>query len=327
MLFSKYKRQLNLLSLVLMLVATLVLVGKMLTPVTYTSYFRHDLDITETDYDLIFIGASRTYRSFVPHIFEEKLGYKNVLNAGSSSQTIAGSYYETKDLIERYHPKTIILGVTYDDIIVEDQIIQGDLIVYDRLINPINKLAFLLDVFKGSDILLGIDAYRYRESLSPDFLRDNIREWKELLSSDYSPLVKNDEYYYEKGFVYSDVSMSDDTVEIPEDISDFVHIDPKKTAYLDKIVKLCKDTNTDLYLVTGPTTLQCINSIPHYDDATNYYLNYAEQNGLAYHNLNMLDGREEWLPITMMCDYNHVNGQGAMLVSKKYADILKQYLD
>lgn len=47
-----------------------------------------------------------------------------------------------------------------------------------------------------------------------------------------------------------------------------------------------------------------------YQDAVDFYNNYAEENGIVYYNLNYLKGREEIFPDSVMHDDNHLNGEG-----------------
>ena len=325
---KQIKRIINMIVLVVVLSTLLHITGLALEPISYSTYFNHDTEIIDgknESYDLIFVGASRVYRSFVPKIFEEKSVYKNVLNAGSSSQSLAGSYYETKDLIERYHPKTIVLGVTFDEIVEYKQILQGDLIVYDRLIKYQNKVNYFLSTFKGKNLLYGIKAYRYRNTFNKETIKENQRKKNELLSSNYAPEVINDEYYADKGFVFSNKSFKAGNIPITgSDSFSKNRVDMKKIAYLDKIVNMCKKNDIQLILVSGPTTVMRMYNTKGYQEATEYYSNYAKNNGLKYYNLNLLQNRLELLPDELMHDYNHVNGKGAEVTSRVFAEILNK---
>lgn len=78
------KRVVSLLVLCIFLVTTEALLREILEPISYATYFNHDLKQLEkngTKVDLVFIGASRVYRSFVPEVFEERLGIGCVINA------------------------------------------------------------------------------------------------------------------------------------------------------------------------------------------------------------------------------------------------------
>ena len=55
-----------------------------------------------------------------------------------------------------------------------------------------------------------------------------------------------------------------------------------------------------------------------YQDAVDFYNNYAEENGIVYYNLNYLKGREEIFPDSVMHDDNHLNGEGWQQNQVKY---------
>ncbi len=63
-----WKRVLSVLIILSLLAAANVVLGEMLTPVTYATYFNHDMEEIRKegkDIDLLFVGASRTYRRFL----------------------------------------------------------------------------------------------------------------------------------------------------------------------------------------------------------------------------------------------------------------------
>ncbi len=81
-----FKRVISLLSLVAMIICLNWGIGEVLKPITYATYFNHDIStIEESEHgaDIIFIGASRVYRTFVPKIFEGCWNVDSVINAGS----------------------------------------------------------------------------------------------------------------------------------------------------------------------------------------------------------------------------------------------------
>lgn len=326
---NRAKKTISALSLFIMLTICFNIIGYALEPSSYALYFNHDLEEiekTESRVDLAFVGASRVYRSFVPEVFEEKLGFQNVVNAGSSSQPIEASYYQTKELIDRFHPKEIVLGVTWDELLVtDDSNIQGGLIVYDRL-HGLNKWKFALSYFVPSDWLYLLDAYRFRENLDLQDPLKYISEKEEIVQRDYECPEDGNEYYADTGFVYSYRTYIQGNIEkkVEEKIFRKSQMDEKKVQYLNKIVKLCKDNDVRLQLVSGITSMMRIYESAGYQDAVDFYNNYAEENGIVYYNLNYLKGREEIFPDSVMHDDNHLNGKGAEKLSEIYAEILKK---
>lgn len=319
------QRILSLLTLAGFLIAGNAVLRAILEPISYATYFCHDLKELEKDgetVDLVFVGASRVYRSFVPEVFEESLGMDCVINAGSSSQPISATYWQLKDLLERFHPKQVILGVTWNQLI-EETSTQGALIVYDRL-NGLNKLRCGIDCLKDKDIFYMLYPYRFRGNLGKAGVI--YTEKKALAAANYMPDISaGSEYYADKGFIYSRRTIEPGNIEIRNHGSFSTDaILEENLRYLDACVALCEKSGVALSLVTGPTSMMMLYNVNNYQGAVDFYTQYAKDHELNYYNLNYLQGREEFLPDTLMHDYNHVNGEGAYAISRLYSEILKK---
>jgi hypothetical protein len=112
---------------------------------------------------------------------------------------------------------------------------------------------YFLSTFKGKSLLYGIKAYRYRNTFNKETIKENQRKKNELLSSNYAPEVINDEYYADKGFVFSNKSFKAGNIPITgSDSFSKNRVDMKKIAYLDKIVNMCKKNDIQLILFQVP---------------------------------------------------------------------------
>ena len=321
----KNKKILNIITFICILLIGEFVLTITLEPTSYANYFNHDIKVieeTDADVNMIFVGASRVYRSFVPGIFEEKLGMDTVINAGSSSQSISGSYYQLKELLNKFEPSYVVLGVT-GDALWGEYYTQANLIVSDRL-HGYNRLSYVFDVFKPEDYpYFFLNSYRFRNNLSPRAIINNIKSKTKLISDKYKDDSSKLEYYCDTGFVYSNAAYIAGNVEIKSPIEANREMNLGELQYLDKMVELCHNKNITLYLVTAPTTMMRIYNSPDYEYAHKWYADYAEKHNLIYRNLNLLKHRETLIPDTLMHDYNHLNGEGAMVISDIYADILK----
>lgn len=324
---KKRERVLSLVVLVVYLIVSLNVLGFVMEPVSLSMYLKHELkEISRENrtVDMVFVGASRTYASFVPSVFEETMDLDCVLNAGSGVQLMGGSYYQLRDLIDQFHPKYAVLCVTWDKLIkLEDDIsLPGRLVVYDRL-NGLNKLEYAYTQFEKEERLYFIPAHRYRGKVELAMSMQNVVKKYKMIKNNYIPDKTDAAYYSDSGFVYCNNSLKDGNVGIRGKSSfDQKDIDAGEEVYLEKIVDLCEKEGVKLYLATGPTTLMTMYSIENYQDATNYYTEFAKKHGLVYHNLNLIKNREALIPDSKMKDYNHINGEGAMIISEKYANIL-----
>ena len=126
--------------------------------------------------------------------------------------------------------------------------------------------------------------------------------------------------YKDNGFIYS--YQTDGVEDYGDAFFDPEKIDPANVKILEDIIKLCEENDVRLFLVSAPTSMMSLYRIADYQAAVDYYEDFAASHGLSYVNLNYLKDRETWLGDELMFDFNHVNGEGAELVSKKYAEYL-----
>lgn len=304
-----------------------IALGRLVKPVfnMYSTYFMHDLEEIEAkkeQVELVFLGASGEYLTYVPEIFEEKLNMNCVINAASSAQPTCAAYYQLKNLIERFHPSNVVIGLAWNELAIFN--LQGKLIVYDRL-TGLTKLQYAIECFDKEERLYTFYSYRYRDNISK--IASLHKQKQYLIQTDYKSEVSNDEYYADTGFIYSYKSCKDGNISCVGwgefEFSEKT-IREENLAYLDACVDLCKKNNINLYLVSSPISMAQIYNIKNYQGATDFYQKYAKKNGLVYHNLNYLKYREKSIPDSVMRDESHLNGEGASIVSEIYAEILEK---
>ncbi|MBQ8592241.1 MAG: hypothetical protein IJ485_05800 [Lachnospiraceae bacterium] len=330
---SKMKdRVLSLICLLVLLVVTELTLGYLLEPESYSWSYNYDvkqLEKADEDVDMILIGASRVLRTFEPAIFEEELGISRCLNAGTSMQLLSGSYYHLKYLLTKFDPEYVVLGVTWNSLLRDDST-QAKLIVDDRMgfMSP-TKLMYEAQVFSMDEKSYLLDSWRFRDNFKPSAIINNIKSRVYLKNHDYIGYNAGyGSYYAGMGFVYSHQSvMTGNATTDGIQVFNTEEFDLELLSYLDKIVALCQEEGITLYLVSAPMTTAYMYSISNYQDAIDYFEEYAKNNGLLYHNTNYLKDRESFLPDTLMHDSTHVNGEGAKIISRKYAQVLKSVWD
>lgn len=319
-----FKRIMSSIVLILMLVGSYRIITENLSNYTYGYNFQQDIKkIKENgeEVDIVFVGASRVYRSMDPAIFEDKLGVKNVLVASTAFQPISGSYYYIKQLIREIEPKKIILDVTWDRMLNEKQT-QASLVVYDRL-SGFNKLDYALHCFDKSDRRYLLGPCRYRDNLT--IYKAVKAEKSNLEKYGYDPENPGADLYKYKGFVDSVGNNTTGSITYNSD-DEFSYSNSliilRNKEYLDKCIEICKESGVDIELVTGPCSVSYMYYVEGYDDAVNWYKEYSEEKNIKYWNLNYLRGREDFLPDECMADYTHTTGEGAEVISNIYADLL-----
>ncbi len=303
--------------------------GYLLEPLSYTysDYFTRDIKALEksgTSADAVFVGTSRTMRGFVPEVLEDEWGVNCVINAGSDAQSIAGSYYLLKDLIERLHPKKVYIEMTIYALLKEkEDVLEFRLEVFDRL-SLKNKLLMALNCFSPDEAVYFFKTYRYNDNLSLKQIKTNLSEKNTLRETGSYPRLRVYEDYIGKGFVYNYTSCASGAMPITiTDPFSADTVDPDKLKQLDACIDLCRENNIDVVLFTGITSVMRMLSCDGYQEATDYYREYAEKKGIKYYNLNYMKERETLLPDELMWDYNHPNGKGAEVISRFFAKVIK----
>lgn len=311
-----------------------------LTPITYSRFLKRDLKEMEKngeEIDLLLIGSSRVYRTYVPSVFEEEIdGIGCVINAGTSAQPLMGTYYYLEYMLDRYAPKNVMLGIDYTSYAKSEERwrLQARMIINERLPWGKEKLEYFKKAFYPDEYIYFWNIYKNRERVTDsidkavDFVGENVRI---KLGKEYwnNIDVRETEHYAEKGFVYTATGLKEGNVEIPSITPVWTedNVDAASLDYLYKIVDLCKERNVSLYMAAAPTSLTAIYYNPGYGAADRFFSEYAESEGIPYVNLNLLKNRWEIIPDSLMYDWNHVNGEGAERISQIYADILQRQMN
>ena len=317
----------HIICLLFLTIMTRALLLYLIEPADYSIFFNHTLKnkakANDDQIDMIILGTSRPHRTFDPVIFEEVLGLNSVYNASSGLQPIEASYYMAREIIQRYHPKYMILDITAGTLYSQNATLEK-VIVLDRL-HGINKLEYLINCFEPEEYLNALSlCYRFRNNFTADKIRDIVEEKKTLKNNGYTERWAGEDLYTKNGFIYSyQTGKIDNTL---SENYNYGNPLPKKMEYLNKIVNLCGDNGIQLFLVTSPWSMMFMYTSKNYQDFTDFMTEYASAHNLSYFNLNYLRGRETWLGDDLMFDAGHVNGAGAELVSEKYAQILKSLI-
>ena len=321
-----FNRVLSLIALIILLLSMDWGLRKLLEPITYATYFNHDIETIEKSdrrVDMVFVGASRVFRTFVPKVFEQKMGLDCVINAGSSAQPICATYYALKDLTERLEVDKVYIGVVWEQLLnAPSTRLNARLIVYDRL-SIKNKFLMALDSFSFQEKKYLSAAYRFKDNLDIKTMSTNLVDKKKLRDTNYYSYSENEDYYADKGFVYGYKTYKTGTIPIMgQGKFSKELILQENLEYLDKCIEMCKKKDIEVTLVTGITSVMRMYVIENYQEAVEFYTEYAKEKGIEYYNLNYLKNRETIIPDELMYDYNHINGEGAHKVSELFSNIL-----
>lgn len=313
---------------VVILIVMLALVGAALSfafvRITYGNDFLSDVERIQSageNSDMIMVGASRVYRTYVPSVIDEKLDYSNTLNAGSSSQPYSGSYYTLIDLFERFTPKTVIIDASFLTL-AEEEGLQAKLLVNDRL-SCKNGFKYINECLDKSEWLNLISLYRYRTDLTS--VPNNIKTKIDKIINPDKKTVKDGEYYQDRGFVYTEGTVQNGNMPLPTgDYNDYSpeNMISENVEYFKKCIELCKDKGVEIYLVTAPISLSRILGVKNYQKAVDFFEQTAKEYGVSYFCLGYLKNREQFFPDSAMNDEHHICGESAGLVTEMLCDLI-----
>ncbi|MTI68993.1 MAG: DUF1574 domain-containing protein [Firmicutes bacterium] len=276
--------------------------------------------------DLVFLGSSHAYRSFDPELFDKELKI-NSFNMGSPLQKPVESYYVLKEVLKYQKPKMIIFDV-YWGMFNKETYFKTKTWNYDLMKPSFNKLNYLLHVFEPKQYFYALfPSVRYHDKLSQYI--------KKKLFASTAASSKTGEYiekYKGKGFVINKQQTSKKELEelfkgAKKQNLEFIW-DERQMNYFIELIKLCKNENVPLLLVTAPmapTYLKEINEHRYnYNEIHNKVSNIAKEYNLKYIDFNKINMEKDFLKDKDFSDSNHLNYKGAHKLNIYFLELIKQ---
>lgn len=185
---------------------------------SYTRIMMHQLYTCDENIDVLFVGSSHVYRSFIPEITDEGFGCYT-FNAGTSTQYMDGSLAIIKEAAKTNDLKHIYLELYYGVVQNEKNTDRTELtstyIISDYMKFSLNKINYLL---KASSKEYWSNSFVVARRNWQKFFDSNYV--KNLLISKSQTAYKNYEYnkpegaveyYVDRGFVANDAVVAEDT--------------------------------------------------------------------------------------------------------------------
>lgn len=262
-------------------------------------------------YDVILAGSSHIQYSVQPKILKEKYSI-DACNTATAAQSVPTSYFVIKEMIERHNPKIVVLDLFCmfypENYFTDTRFHQAidNFPIGKTKIEAVNALAG----DNKSEFYLNYMLYHGR--------------WKNLTRYDYKIQEEFDETMqvldvteaFENDFVPLDVNIKGEIPSVAQD-------------YLEKIVKLCKETDTELILTVVPYRADTFNNSvtgEYQQSVYNSVSDLAEKWDVEYINLlHEIEGLEFDFG-TDMAEFSHVNRWGSEKVSDYFGKILENKL-
>ncbi|RPI00709.1 MAG: hypothetical protein EHM72_08440 [Calditrichaeota bacterium] len=262
--------------------------------------------LLDEPFDVVIMGSSRAFRSYIPAIISESTGLR-VFNAGQNGQYLLYAYALEQLMLERHVPKVIVLDILPSYII--------------RLPNPkeeIGKLATLAPFYSNRQVrqLLRHDdffeglkycskMYRYNSKILS--IAELFRSAPKNVDNGYE-FVGNLTFKIKNPFV-------DDTLEK-------VQVDSFKLAILQDFIRSAKDRHV---LVIGCMSPVSEPVSPRVEELIKWYQNFFHENQMPF--MNYADTAfARYQQKEYFSDITHMDGQGGELFSAEFAHDLKELL-
>lgn len=292
---------------------------------SYTRIMMHELYNPEENIDILFVGSSHCYFSFVPTITDEIFG-KNTFNAGSSSQGLDASYElireanKDNDLEQVYLELYHRMGMSGEN--KDRTLMMGTNIISDYMKPSLRKWMFLLRASSKEHYVNSFIVARrdWEKLFEPEYIKELV---KKKLSDDY----QNYEYTYvtDAGAAYQGKGYVTNNGAAPEYYyfqcwpiyAEGVAKDWQKS--LMQIIEYCEKEEIELTLVSAPMPNFALAGMGNYDDYPKKVYEIIEGTGVKYYDFNFC--KEEYIPNTssIFRDSDHLNTEGAELFSTVFA--------
>lgn len=296
---------------------------------SYTRVAFHEM-YEQDNIDVLFVGSSHCYRSFIPEILDEKLGC-NTFNAGTSAQNLDGSYMIIKEAAKYNDIDHIYLELYYNvsnNVYKERTELTQTYIIADYLRPSFDKIRYLLNAsskkyYSNSFVLARRNWTRFfdADAVRQLILKKNTDIYKNFL---YDDITSEREWYSGKGYVANN--------EVIENWDYFDEHEPGASSTgdvsqdwmdsLEDIIAFCAKKNISLTLVSAPMSNFQLIRQGNYDDYIETVENVIAGTDIRYYDFNLC--KEMYIPNTsaLFKDGSHLNCYGAELFSHLFADFI-----
>lgn len=303
----------------------LVLVSAISVPALYAyfaddTYYYQDAQIrTELagTVDTFFLGASHGMRAFDPICFDETSGASSY-NLCNPMMTMQGRYFLLQQELQRNPVKTVVMELSYNAMSRTDETDgtkEGDWYLMGRLENTRQRLQYLHAAFSVDEVpALYCDTMtRGLTCILMDLgLREPMPHASERTRRGYLPASGTDQSQTQETLVanYHKFTLSRT-------------IAPENAAYLQAIADLCGQHGVELILVVTPVTTKAATEYYGVQYISNYYADFAAENGLRFYDCNLLREKTERFPdAAAYMDDTHLSQAGAEQFSRLLAELL-----
>lgn len=289
----------------------------------------------EEELDTIFVGSSLCQQTFIPPIFDEKLGVKSY-NMGTPSQAVPQSIRAIEVAIEEHDIKTVIFGMGFCSIKYEP-IPEAELTFESARAREKGGLRGLLatmsyiyseDVRGGEESVNFLFPWLYNyEDLSKAAMAKNvtlkIQAIKDAIET--GEVDKTDGLL--KGFRNDDTSVFnyDNKWEDNTFYSYEAYFNAEMLAEFENLLKLCKEKGVDLIVLNTPhPSFDIVSCYEFYEKNQEQLKGFCQKYGVDYYDFGLAKPEIFETRGTYFCDGEHLNRQGAEIFCEQMCDFLSR---
>lgn len=304
------------LTVLAVLLALVFAAGGLLREKSGDKYQMYVYPLEDKQWDVIFAGSSHMNHAVLPMELWSDHGISAYNNA-QSGQILPVSYYSVKEVIERYRPKLIVLDL-YELYYPEKT---GNVSWMHQSLDSMsakNRIPAILE-------LLGVSSKEYLLPLIKYHSR-----WSSLTSRDFDP----GPIPYTLGCALNFGKAADLDGKRCEEVPADEKLPPPEIPrkYLEKIVSLCRSTDTGLLLVALPYFASedytgGTHDLTDDQKYMNWAADFAAEQGVPYLNYFHLTEKLGFSWTEHLYDYSHMNYFGAKLITGHLGRYLAEHYE
>ena len=302
---------------------------------SYTRIMMHQLYTSEENIDVLFVGSSHVYRSFIPSITDKKFG-AYTFNAGSSSQFMDGSFAVIKEAAKNHELKTVYLelyyGVASGETYKDRTALTSTYILSDYMPLSLNKVQYLTHASSNdywiNSFLIAKRNWKY--FFDSNYVKDVIasKQTEQYKNYEYPKADDAIEYYVDRGFVANDAEVSSDTHfngtaygEIA--VNTAISKDSDWYNSVSDIVDFCDKKGIELVFFVTPEPEWTLVGKGNYQEYHDFIQEIADENNVELYDFNLC--RNQYFDTNdgvFFKDEDHLNTKGAEKFSVLFSDVL-----
>lgn len=288
----------------------------------------HELD--KGDYTQLIIGTSHGSYGINSAEITDATG-ENTMNMCIGGEYMIDMYYILKEAIRTNDIDSVVMEVDYAYLTKKANDSMQSNYIYYAYPDTVNKLSYfwnrVADMDYRATLFPWID---YRHNTRWIFATAHLKTGKAYRHYDKSAVIgmNRDDEYMGDGFIYRKRNKDKNNHKGCGPCYDG-KVNKDNIKYFKKIVKLCKEENIDLVMITTPLPDSTV-MIPEngYDKAHEYICEMAEEEDVEYYDMNLAKGEEFDVSDDDFYDADgHMYGDSATRYSKSLGKMLKKRKD